>query len=101
MEKYSLGKKAICNLLVMSFIASSCMSSDIPTSSPKATIKNSVGSTTSGNNNGAGADNSSLGSGTTLPPKVEIRHLIEPNLSTDPNYSPGTGQKRIQKLGGF
>ncbi len=51
-----------------------------------------LGGSTSGN--GAGNTTSGSTSGVNeadIPPRVEIRHLIEPNLSTDPNYSAGTG----------
>lgn len=88
MEKYVFGKKIICLVLVMSFMLSACMPSDVPTSSRldpavNGSGINGPGVTTSGSS--GGATNGSIG------PKVELRHLIEPNLSTDPNYNPGTG----------
>jgi hypothetical protein len=86
MEKSSLGMKTICNLLVMSFIVSSCMSSDVPTAT-----KNNINARGKIDGNGVGAADLNFEPETSLPPKVEIRHLIEPNLSTDLTYSPGTG----------
>ena len=65
------------------------MSSDIGSVQKNAYSQDGTGSTTSGS--GAGRTNTQVGGGTTLPPKIEIRHLIEPNLSFDPNYSSGTG----------
>src|SRR3989344_2223969 len=88
MEKCILGKKILSQLLVMIFIISGCMSSDIPTAT-KSAQNGTIGNATGGN--GAGAGDSTIGSGTSLPPKVEIRHLIEPNLSTDTTYNTGTG----------
>lgn len=88
MEMFVLGKKILSQLLVMSFILSSCMPSDIPTSRNSYAAESG---TSAGSGNGAIPTTGGVGSGTTLPPKVEIRHLIEPNLSTDPYYSPGTG----------
>ncbi len=88
MDKCILGKKILSQLLVMIFVISGCMSSDIPTATKSAqngTIGNAAGG------NGAGAGDSTIGNGTSLPPKVEIRHLIEPNLSTDTTYNTGTG----------
>lgn len=91
MDKFLLGKKILCQLLVMIFIISSCLSSDIPTSN----YASQVGEGTNcpiGSQCAGGEANTTIGNGTTLPPKVEIRHLIEPNLSTDLTYSTGTGQ---------
>lgn len=88
MDMLSFGKKFLGQLLVMIFVITGCMPSDVPTSN----LSNQVtkpGTVTSGS--GAGASDNNFGNGTSLPPKVEIRHLIEPNLSTDPAYSSGTG----------
>ncbi|HXH76300.1 MAG TPA: hypothetical protein VNJ08_15115 [Bacteriovoracaceae bacterium] len=90
MEKFSLGKKAICYLLVMSFISSGCMPSDVP-SSPKKTFNTTGTKSNGGPSNFANGDATAAPAAIVIPPKVEIRHLIEPNLSTDLNYSPGTG----------
>lgn len=88
----SLGKKTISMLLAMSFIATSCMPGDVAstrqgfnaaTPEGESTSGSGAGNTTSGTTGGAGT--------TTINPTVEIRHLIEPNLSNDPNYSSGTG----------
>lgn len=87
----NLGKKSLSHILAMAFAVSGCMPSDVPTTrgSFNAANPDGQGSTVAG----AGAGNSSgSGSGdTSILPKVEIRHLIEPNLSYDPNYSSGTG----------
>lgn len=91
MDKFIFGKKILSQLLVMMFILTSCM----PATAPRASLANQTPGTTGGggvtSGNGAGSDTSGIGNGTSLPPKVEIRHLIEPNLSTDTTYSPGTG----------
>lgn len=91
MDKFVFGKKILSQLLVMMFIITSCMPADVPSSQMASQLPGETsGGITSGS--GAGAENPDLGNGTSLPPTVEIRHLIEPNLSTDPNYSTGTGQ---------
>lgn len=90
MDKFTFGKKILAQLLVMIFITG-CLPSDIP-SAQKATQ-------TAGNANcplgqtclgGEGDDGISNGS-TNVLPKIEIRHLIEPNLKTDTSYSTGIG----------
>jgi hypothetical protein len=91
MEKFVFAKKMLSQLLVMLFITTGCMPSDIP-SSRMANQVSDGGVNCPLGNNCAGASDPNLGNGTSLPPKVEIRHLIEPNLSSDPNYSTGTGQ---------
>ncbi|MFP5386331.1 MAG: hypothetical protein ACLGHN_09655 [Bacteriovoracia bacterium] len=88
MDKFTFGKKILTQLLVMIFIISGCMPADVP-SAQTAAQAGKNGKVTSGS--GAGAEDPDLGNGTSLPPKVEIRHLIEPNLSTDTSYSTGTG----------
>lgn len=92
MEVWNLGKKGICQLLVMIFIITSCTptSTNRGLSSDQGSISTSSGSQ-SGASSGA-TDGSSSTTTTTLPPKVEIRHLIEPNLSYDTSYQTGTGQ---------
>ena len=81
MDKFVFGKKFLANLFVMIFILTGCLSSDLPTKS--RIIPSAAGN---GGTTPPPTDvNSSIG------PKIEIRHLIEPNLSTDPTYSPGTG----------
>jgi hypothetical protein len=87
MDVFVLGKKIIGQLLVMIFIITSCTPADMPTATTSAQLPGDL-ETTSGSGAGGSDD---VNSGTSLPPKVEIRHLIEPNLSTDPNYHPGTG----------
>jgi len=85
----SLGKKSISSILAMAFAISGCMPSDVP-STRQGFNATPIGESTTGA--GAGATTTGTGSGeTSLPPKVEIRHLIEPNLSTDPTYTSGTG----------
>lgn len=90
MDKLSLGKKCISQLLVMSLLVTACMPSDVP-SNKSSFNSNTPADNVPGIGSGSLPTTGGVGSGTTLPPKVEIRHLIEPNLSTDLNYSPGTG----------
>jgi hypothetical protein len=90
MDKLFFGKKNITQLLVMIFIITGCLPSDIP-STMKATQLPGDATCSFGTNCATGEGSSSIGGGTSLPPKVEIRHLIEPNLSTDTTYSTGTG----------
>jgi hypothetical protein len=91
MDKFLLGKKILSQLLVMIFIISGCLSSDIPTSNYASQVGGGVNCPT-GSQCAGGESTTTIGTGTSLPPKVEIRHLIEPNLSTDLTYSTGTGQ---------
>lgn len=90
MDKFIFGKKILAQMLVMMFIITSCMPADVPTGTrgfqTPADPECPVGTNCADEGNGA------IGGGTSLPPKVEIRHLIEPNLSTDLSYSTGTGQ---------
>jgi hypothetical protein len=86
----NLGKKSLSMMIAMAFAISGCLPSDIPSSRQQLNEAAPYGESNSGV--GAGATTSGSTSGvTTLPPKVEIRHLIEPNFSTNPNYSSGTG----------
>lgn len=86
----NLGKKSLSMVLAMAFAASGCMPSDVPTGRQGFAEATGVGVTTAGA--GAGTTSGSTsGSTSGLLPKVEIRHLIEPNLSTDTTYSSGTG----------
>ena len=87
----TLGKKSFCILIAMVFAISGCMPSDVASTRQQFNSV-PVGESTSGAGAGAGATTSGSASGSSsIPPKVEIRHLIEPNLSTNPNYSSGTG----------
>ena len=92
MDMKSLGKNILGQLMVMNLILTSCT----PTGSVRnaATTDGSTATTTgSGSGNNATEGNNSVGNGTTTTvPTVEIRHLIEPNLSSDTTYSTGTGQ---------
>ena len=90
MEKLFFGNRLICQLLVMIFITAGCLSSDIP--STQKVTQNGQSSCPANTNCSSGDSTSTVGSGTSLPPKIEIRHLIEPNLSTESGYSTGTGQ---------
>ena len=85
----NLGKKSISMLLAMAFVISGCMPSDVPSTRQQFKAV-PYGESTSGIGSGA-TDTGSTSGSLTVPPKVEIRHLIEPNLSTNPNYSSGTG----------
>jgi hypothetical protein len=90
MDKFNFGKRLVCELLVTVFILTSCMPSDMPSRtnlSETGNVACPIGQTCAG-----GEETPTIGGGTTLPPKVELRHLIEPNLSTDTSYSTGTGQ---------
>lgn len=94
MDNFNFGKKILSQLLVMSILLASCTPADMPTSNRANQIGTSTAGSTGGSCTGncAGTTTGSTTSGeTALPPKVEIRHLIEPNLSTDTTYSPGTG----------
>lgn len=90
MDKFLLGKKILTQLLVMVFIITGCLPSDIPTSNYSSQAGNGANCPI-GTQCAGGESNTTIGGGSTLPPKVEIRHLIEPNLSTDSTYSTGTG----------
>ncbi len=88
MDYCFFGKKYLALMLVMIFIITSCMPSDIPRGSVAPLTPG--GSTCTGVNC-ADQGNNSFGNGTSLPPKVEIRHMIEPNLWIENGYSNGTG----------
>lgn len=92
MDKFVFGKKILGQLLVMIFIMTGCMPADVPSAQTASQLPGTDKSNGITSGSGAGAEDSDLGNGTSLPPKVEIRHLIEPNLSSDPNYQTGTGQ---------
>lgn len=95
MEVTHLGKKFICQLIVMIYVLTSCNPMAAPTANRALSTDGSIatsGGSSSGSGNGATNNDNTLGDGSTLPPKVEIRHLIEPNLSYDPTYQTGTGQ---------
>lgn len=85
----NLGKKIFGQILVMILILTSCMPTDTPTQ--RRGLAASSNSKTNNNGSGALPGGDTPIDGASLPPKVEIRHLIEPNLSNDPNYSTGTG----------
>ncbi len=94
MEVLNLGKKIFCHLLLMIYLITSCNPLAAPVSKRGLSADGSIsttGGSSSGSGSGATDDDEVLGDGSTLPPKVEIRHLIEPNLSSDPNYQTGTG----------
>ncbi len=94
MEVLYLGKKLGCQLLVMIYLITSCNPVAAPVSKRGIAADGSIstaGGSSSGSGNGAANDDEAIGDGSTLPPKVEIRHLIEPNLSFDPTYQTGTG----------
>lgn len=91
MDNIKLGKQAISHLLVMCFIASGCMSSDVPTNQSRSFNSIKPGTIPGGANGAAAGTETTTTTTTSLPPKVEIRHLIEPNLTTDLTYTSGTG----------
>ncbi len=83
-------RKQFSLLLALIFILSGCVASDVPKGNRTQVSKAST-KTTSGSGNGATDTDDDVGNGTSLPPTVELRHLIEPNLSLDLNYTSGTG----------
>lgn len=89
MDKILLWKNNFGLFLAMMIFISGCLPSDLATSQRMSQIN--PGNCPLGLNCSTGEQDSSIGSGTSLPPKVEIRHLIEPNLSFDSSYSTGTG----------
>ncbi len=90
MEKYYSAKQILSQLLVM-VILTGCVASDAPRTTELST-KGAVTTAGSGNGNNAGATGDATSTDdSALPPKVELRHLIEPNLSTDLTYTSGTG----------
>lgn len=91
MDNFIFGKKILALMLVMMFIITSCMPADMATGTRNLQMTPGDSSCPLGTNC-ADESTGGIGSGTSLPPKVEIRHLIEPNLSTDTSYSTGTGQ---------
>lgn len=94
MEKVNLGKKILSQLLVMIMFAG-CVASDVGSVQKSNVGTGGTTGTTGGGTvtNGAGSGDGGIGGGTSLAPTVEIRHLIEPNLTTIENgYSTGTGQ---------
>lgn len=89
MDKIVFNNRAYWRLLIVLIIASGCLPSDIPSSK---NISETVNANCPLYENCVTEGDARIGGGTSLPPTVEIRHLIEPNLSTDPTYSTGTGQ---------
>lgn len=77
-------------LLAGLFVLGGCVSENAAKSSKRfgSSVATTGGSSTAGANAGG---TGSTDDESSITPKVEIRHLIEPNLSTDPNYSSGTG----------
>jgi hypothetical protein len=90
MEVLKFGKKYSHIAFVMMFIIASCNPLAAPQSKRGLTSEGSVTSPGDPTSN-TGEDGVEIGNGTSLAPTVEIRHLIEPNLSSDPNYQTGTG----------
>ncbi len=91
MDVRNFGKKNLSLLLVMIFIITACNPMAAPVSKRGLATADGSISTTGGSTSGGTNDDTVLEDGSKLPPKVEIRHLIEPNLSADPNYQTGTG----------
>ncbi len=91
MDLTNFGKKFFTVVLAGQFLLTAC----VPETAQKASRFNSTtgtGSLGSATTSGAGAgDGTTTDDDSSIPPKVEIRHLIEPNLSTDSTYSSGTG----------
>ena len=92
MDKYFFGKKILSLFLVMMIFVTGCMPADMPTTQ-RANIGTGTtgGSCPSGSNCAGTTTGGTTGTDTAILPKVEIRHLIEPNLTTETSYSPGTG----------
>ncbi len=91
MDTFTFGKKILAQCLALSLILSSCTPTGSRVATPAAT-DGQITTSGSGNGDNATEGDNSVGNGTTAPPTVEIRHLIEPNLSTDTTYNTGTGQ---------
>jgi hypothetical protein len=93
MDFCSFRKKTFAVLLAGQFMLGACVSEDAAKSSKRfgASTDGKLGATTTGSGAGNTTSGGTGGVDTDIPPKVEIRNLIEPNLSTDPTYSPGTG----------
>jgi hypothetical protein len=89
MDIFLLMKKTYFLFGVMIVLIAGCLSSDIPSSQNLSQISDPQ---CQFNQHCATEGNPTIGGGTSLPPTIEIRHLIEPNLSTDLTYSTGTGQ---------
>lgn len=90
MDMYHLGKKFLGLALVMNFVLTGCMPTDVA-STPRRLASATIGNGQTGGSNAGDGDDTLDDSDISLPPKVEIRHLIEPNLAADANYSSGTG----------
>ena len=78
-------------LLGSAFFLSGCLTSDLASlqrESQSQDMECSFGTECS-----VGHNSTTIGNGTTPPPVVEIRHLIEPNLSTETTYSTGVGKE--------
>lgn len=91
MDYFTFGKKFLSQLFVMIFIITGCMPSDVPTRQLDRVVGGGKVNCPIGSNCATDGDGNNTGE-TSLPPKVEIRHLIEPNLTTDSTYNTGTGQ---------
>lgn len=89
MDKMTFKNKSYWPLLILLTITSGCLPSDIPSSK---NVSEAVDANCPLYENCVTEGDARIGGGTSLPPTVEIRHLIEPNLSTDLSYSTGTGQ---------
>ena len=76
----------------MSFIASGCMPTAVKsTRAGLEAVEGTTGGSTAGTTVGGATGGATPPPTSSLGPTVEIRHLIEPNLSYDPTYSTGTG----------
>jgi hypothetical protein len=86
MERRMKTGKSTISMLLTAVMLSSCMPSDVPRSNVNYATANGTGA------NGPGATTTPTAATTTTSlPKVEIRHLIEPNIAIDSTYNPGTG----------
>jgi hypothetical protein len=89
MDNMKLGKRILSQVLVMSLLVTACVPSDVPSVRNNSLINGSATGTNTGST--ATGDTTTTTTPTILNPTVEIRHLIEPNLTTDTTYSSGTG----------
>lgn len=80
--------RKLSQFLVIILFVVSCTPSDV--SNSRRTALNTIPGGASSNGNNATNDSTTTTTSSILP-KVEIRHLIEPNLSTDTTYNTGTG----------
>lgn len=91
MELSFFRKNFLGVLVIGSLFLGGCVSEDAAKTSKRFSTGSGKLGTVTTSGAGAGTTAGSTGIESDVPPKVEIRHLIEPNLITDMTYSSGTG----------